>query len=66
MSQATELFYCSNPESTFNTSLYDNAKQIQVVDFVSLQHGTMLCHSISYQQLLSVQVLLHAVLHITN
>lgn len=66
MSQATELSYCSNPESTLNTSLYDNAKQIQVVDFVSLQHGTMLRHSISYQQLLSVQVLLHAVLHITN
>ena len=66
MSQATELSYCSNPESTFNTSLYDNAKHIQVVDFVSLQHGTMLCHSIFYQQLLSVQVLLHAVLHITN
>lgn len=66
MSQATELSYCSNPESTLNTSLYDNAKQIQAVDFVSLQHGTMLRHSISYQQLLSVQVLLHAVLHITN
>ena len=66
MSQATELSYCSNPESTLNTSLYDNAKQIQVVDFVSLQHGTMLRHSISYQQLLSEQVLLHAVLHITN
>ena len=53
MSQATELSYYLN----FNTSLYDNAKQIQVVDFVSLQHGTMLCRSISYQQLLSVQVL---------